>query len=36
MFLEYVIKKDDGFKTINDVLTSYFGISSRLRNKLIN
>ena len=36
MFLEYVIKKDDGFKTINDVLISYFGISSRLRNKLIN
>ena len=36
MFLEYVVKKDDEFITINDVLTSYFGISSRLRNKLIN
>lgn len=36
MFLEYVVKKDDDFKTINEVLSSYFGISSRLRNKLIN
>ena len=36
MFLEYVVKKDDNFKTINEVLTSNFYISSRLRNKLIN
>lgn len=36
MFLEYVVKKDDDFKTINEVLTSNFYISSRLRNKLIN
>ena len=36
MFLEYVVKKDDDFKTINEVLTSHFTISSRLRNKLIN
>lgn len=36
MFLEYIVKKDDDFKTINEVLTSNFYISSRLRNKLIN
>ena len=36
MFLEYIVKKDDDFKTINEVLTSHFTISSRLRNKLIN
>ena len=36
MILEYIVKKDDDFKTINEVLTSNFYISSRLRNKLIN
>lgn len=36
MFLEYIVKKEDNFKTINEVLTSHFGISSRLRNKLIS
>jgi len=33
--LEYKITKNDNYKTINNVLISYFSISTRLRNKLI-
>ena len=36
MFLKYTVKKDDELRTINEVLSSYFGFSSRLKNKLIN
>lgn len=35
MVLEYIVKKEDNFKNINEILTSHFYISTRLRSKLI-
>ena len=35
MKLEYIIKENDKFNSVNDVLTNHFNISSRLRTKLI-
>lgn len=35
MVLEYIVKENDSYKNIDEILFSYFGISTRLRTKLI-
>lgn len=36
MELKYIIKENDNYKTVNDILNIEFSVSARLRSKIIN